>query len=245
VRQRLRSRTSSQAALTGPIAFAKTYRIASWAIFLLTAMWPTVTMAQPATPSGAKQAKLEGGDSSAPAEAQADKRAFGVLPNYRTVEANEKVDPLTARRKFQIAAKDSFDYPVYFVTAGFAGISQIENSNPSYGQGMQGYALRYAAAYGDQLIGNIMTEGLFPSLLHEDMRYYRRGAGGAGVRAFYALTRILVTRTDAGRTRFNFSEVATPRRWRFPTLTIRTCEIFRRILKNWASSLALTPSPTY
>ena len=137
-----------------------------------------------------------------------DKRAYGILPNYRTVNGTDGVEPLTVRRKFWIAAKDSFDYPIYFISAGFAGISQIENSNPSFGQGVKGYAMRYAAGYGDQMIGNMMTEGVFPSLLHEDMRYFRRGTGGKLGRTYYALTRILVTRTDAGGTRFNFSEVA-------------------------------------
>jgi hypothetical protein len=136
-----------------------------------------------------------------------DKRAYGILPNYRTVNGTDGVEPLTARRKFWIAAKDSFDYPIYFISAGFAGISQIENSNPSFGQGVKGYAMRYAAGYGDQMIGNMMTEGVFPSLLHDDMRYFRRGTGGKWGRTYYALTRILVTRTDAGGTRFNFSEV--------------------------------------
>lgn len=137
-----------------------------------------------------------------------DKRAYGILPNYRTVNGTEGVEPLTVHRKFWIAAKDSFDYPIYFISGAFAGISQIENSNPSFGQGIKGYAKRYAAGYGDQLIGNMMTEGVFPSLLHEDMRYFRRGTGGKLDRTFYALTRILVTRTDSGGTHFNFSEVA-------------------------------------
>jgi len=141
------------------------------------------------------------------AEAPPDKRAYGILPNYRTVNGTAAVEPLTVRRKFWIAAKDSFDYPIYFISAAFAGISQIENTNPSFGQGIKGYAMRYAAGYGDQMIGNMMTEGVFPSLLHEDMRYYRRGTGGKLGRTFYALTRILVTRTDAGGTRFNYSEV--------------------------------------
>ena len=136
-----------------------------------------------------------------------DKRAYGILPNYRTVNGTDGVEPLSVKRKFWIAAKDSFDYPIYFISAGFAGISQIENSNPSFGQGLKGYAMRYAAGYGDQMIGNMMTEGVFPSLLHEDMRYFRRGTGGKLSRTYYALTRILVTRTDAGGTRFNFSEV--------------------------------------
>lgn len=136
-----------------------------------------------------------------------DKRIFGVLPNYRTVEGTDGVEPLTVRRKFWIASKDSFDYPIYFLSGAFAGISQIENSNPSFGQGLKGYAKRYAAGYGDQMIGNMMTEGVFPSLLHEDLRYFRLGVGGTWKRARYALTRILVTRTDSGNARFNFSEV--------------------------------------
>jgi len=185
------------------------HRTVPCALFLLAvAIWPRDATAQQTTPGGAEQAKQATSNSSAVSHDQTDKRAYGILPNYRTVEGNEEVQPLTVQRKFWIAAKDSFDYPVYFVTAGFAGLSQIENSNPSFGQGMKGYALRYAAAYGDQVIGNMMTEGVFPSLLHEDMRYYRRGKGGRLERTFYALTCILVTRTDAGGTRFNFSEVA-------------------------------------
>jgi hypothetical protein len=53
----------------------------------------------------------------------------------------------------------------------------------------------------------MLTEGVFPSILHEDPRYFRQGRGGVWHRTGYALTRILVTRTDAGTNRFNFSEV--------------------------------------
>lgn len=47
-----------------------------------------------------------------------DKRIFGVLPNYRTAEASLPFVPLTAKQKFRIAFKDSFDWPVY-PTAAF------------------------------------------------------------------------------------------------------------------------------
>ena len=53
----------------------------------------------------------------------------------------------------------------------------------------------------------MMTESIFPSLLHEDPRYFRRGTGTVKSRTWYALSRIFVTRTDAGGRRFNFSEV--------------------------------------
>src|SRR5262249_33771920 len=84
---------------------------------------------------------------------------------------------------------------------------QLEDQNRSFGQGMKGYAKRYAGAYGDQAIGNMMTEAIFPSLLREDPRYFRRGRGGELSRLEYAATRILVTRTDSGRSRLNFSEL--------------------------------------
>jgi hypothetical protein len=136
-----------------------------------------------------------------------DKRIFGVLPNYRTAEDVGVYQPITPKQKFHIALKDSFDWPGYLVGAAFAGLYQLENSNPSFGQGVEGYAKRYAAAYADQVIGNIMTEGLLPSILHEDPRYFRRPSGSVKSRMWYAATRIFVTRTDSGGTRFNYSEV--------------------------------------
>ncbi len=136
-----------------------------------------------------------------------DKRIFGVLPNYRTVNGAAGIEPITARQKFHIALKDSFDLPGYAMGGAFAALYQLENSNPSFGQGMKGYAHRYVTAYADQVIGNMMTEGILPSLLHEDPRYFRLGEGTKKHRLGYAATRIFITHTDAGTTRFNTSEV--------------------------------------
>jgi hypothetical protein len=135
-----------------------------------------------------------------------DKRIFGVLPNYRTAEASNPFAPLSARQKMTIAFKDSFDWPVYPTAAAFAALYQLENQNPSFGQGMSGYATRVAAAYGDQVIGNMMTEGMVPSLIHQDPRYFHLGEGSGWSRARYALTRIFVARKDLGRNTFNFAE---------------------------------------
>jgi hypothetical protein len=140
------------------------------------------------------------------AQQQEDKRILGVLPNYRTVEDSRPFSPITAKRKFTIAAKDSFDYPVYFTSGAFAALYQLDDQNPSFGQGLKGYAKRYAAAYGDQAIGNILTEGVFPTLFHEDSRYFRRGTGGKWSRTSYALTRVIVNRTDRGNWGFNYAE---------------------------------------
>ena len=42
----------------------------------------------------------------------ADKRVLGVLPNYRTSNPVSVYQPITAKQKLIIGAKDSFDYPL-------------------------------------------------------------------------------------------------------------------------------------
>jgi len=162
-------------------------------------------LGQDATPPPvANPPSIQPGQTEAPPP---DKRVFGVLPNYRTANESAVYTPITPKQKFTIAAKDSFDYPLLGLAAFIAGYGQLDNSHPEFGQGWAGYGRRVGTAYADQAIGNIMAEGIFPSLLHEDPRYFRRGYGGIWSRTFYAATRVLITKTDAGGTRFNFSEV--------------------------------------
>ena len=136
-----------------------------------------------------------------------DKRAFGVLPNYRTAESTSKFIPLTTKQKFRIATDDSFDYAVLVTTGFFAGISQWEGSNNDvYGQGVEGFAHRYVISYADQVTGNYFPEAIVPALFHLDPRYFRRGEGSAKSRMLYAVSRIFVCRTDSGALTFNANE---------------------------------------
>ncbi|HVB58789.1 MAG TPA: hypothetical protein VNE63_20485 [Candidatus Acidoferrales bacterium] len=134
-------------------------------------------------------------------------RLFGVIPNYTTVENEDRFSPLSAKGKFKLAVDSSFD-PYTFPFIGFiALVGQAENSEPSYGQGMSGYAKRYGTSYGDAIIGTFMTTSIFPSLLHQDPRYYQLGEGRITHRTYYAVSRIFVTRTDSQHEQFNFSEI--------------------------------------
>jgi hypothetical protein len=56
------------------------------------------------------------------------------------------------------------------------------------------------------MIGNYMTEGVYPSILHQDPRYFRRGAGGGASRFAYAISQVFWTHRDSGGTQFNYSE---------------------------------------
>ncbi|MBV8049634.1 MAG: hypothetical protein JOZ80_00515 [Acidobacteriaceae bacterium] len=133
-------------------------------------------------------------------------RLFYTLPNFLTVETKD-VPPLSARQKFAVVTRGTFD-PILFPWYGFlAGLSQAENSEPGYGQGAAGYGKRYAAYFGDGTIENYLTGAVLPSMLHSDPRFYQSGTGGFVHRTEYAVSRIFVTRTDAGGQQFNFSEI--------------------------------------
>jgi hypothetical protein len=136
------------------------------------------------------------------------KRLFGIIPNYRADRAQDTYKPLSTAEKYRIARSDSFDWPNYFLMAGFALQSQVAARGFNHNGGFTGFTQYYARAFGDQVIGNYVTEAILPSLLHEDPRFFRLGSGGFWHRTYYAASRVLITRADSGKARFYVSEIA-------------------------------------
>jgi hypothetical protein len=136
----------------------------------------------------------------------ANDRIFEVLPNYGTVRTSKSLPALSSGQKFRLATASVFDWAVYPFNGGLAAISQAKNDPKSWGQGWGAYGKRYGASFADNSIGTYMTSAIFPSLLHEDPRYYRMAEGPISNRMYYSLNRLFVTRTDAGEERFNYSE---------------------------------------
>lgn len=136
-----------------------------------------------------------------------DDRIFGVMPNFTTVETEDVFGPISTKGKFMLSVKSSFD-PYTFAFIGFDSlIGQAQNSEPSYGQGLKGYARRYGTDYGDAIIGTFMTTSVAPSILKQDPRYFQLGKGSIWHRAFYSASRMFITRSDAGERQFNYSEI--------------------------------------
>ena len=137
-----------------------------------------------------------------------DDRMFYVMPNYLTVDGQSEVKPVSWKEKFSMAAKGSFD-PYEFTIVGIvAGVHQAVDSDPAFGQGAKGYAKRYGAAFADQVDGNIMVGGVFPTILKVDPRYFRLGRGSFMHRFGYAIDRLLIARKDSGGHMFNIPEFA-------------------------------------
>jgi len=165
---------------------------------------PPAAPASPAAVKPTKPASENGGDPNQPVQ---DKRIAGVLPNYRTADGTVEYHSITPKYKMTIALKDSFDTPNYVIGGIFAGIYMLENQHPSFGQGVEGYFHYFGTSYADQVIGNMLTEGVMPVVFHEDPRYFRKVRGSVMSRLGYAVTRTLVTKTDRGTLRANFSEL--------------------------------------
>lgn len=133
-------------------------------------------------------------------------RIFEVMPNYGTVENAGLLPPLTTGQKYRLATAGAFDYFAFPFNMALAGLDQANNSPKSWGQGWGPYAQRFGASFADNSIGTYMTVAVFPSLLHEDPRYYQMGKGTVKRRAWHAVERLFVTYTDSGAQRFNISE---------------------------------------
>ena len=135
------------------------------------------------------------------------KRMLWVVPNFAAVSAGKRLPPMSTRDKFVLATRDTFDYSGFTWTAILAAQSYALNSDPELGRGAAGYGRYYWRTFLDGVSGSYFTEAIVPSLTHQDPRYYTMGQGGFFHRIGYALSRVVLTKTDSGGTSFNWSEV--------------------------------------
>jgi hypothetical protein len=138
---------------------------------------------------------------------QERQRVAGVMSTFNTTRNWDSV-PLSPGQKFRLFFKSASDPWPFFLTGVVAGIGQAEDSYSEWGQGFQGYAKRYGAAYSDYFIGNFFGNAVLPSLLHEDPRYFQKGTGRFAKRALWAAASTVWCRRDNGSWGPNYANVA-------------------------------------
>jgi len=129
-----------------------------------------------------------------------------VIPNFY-VSYTPFAVPLTTKLKFQLAWKSLINPFTFGITAGIAGIEQANNSFSGYGQGAQGYAKRYGAAYGDLVSGTLLGGALLPSLFKQDPRFFYKGDGSRKSRVLYAIATSVICKGDNGHWQANYSGI--------------------------------------
>jgi hypothetical protein len=131
-------------------------------------------------------------------------RLLGVFPNFY-VSYIANAAPLTTKLKFQLAWKTVVDPVSLAVTGAVAGIEQADNAFSGYGQGAQGYAKRYGAAYADLVSGTFIGSAILPSLLKQDPRYFYKGTGSLKSRFLYAVANSVICKGDNHHWQPNYS----------------------------------------
>jgi Carboxypeptidase regulatory-like domain len=131
-------------------------------------------------------------------------RLLGIVPNYYVSYVRDAA-PLTTKLKFQLAWKTTVDPISIVIVGGVAGIQQAENAFSGYGQGAQGYAKRFGAAYADLVSGTFIGSAILPSLLKQDPRYFYKGTGSTKSRFFYAVANSVICKGDNRRWQPNYS----------------------------------------
>ncbi len=133
-------------------------------------------------------------------------RLFGVLPNFY-VAYDTRFVPLSPKLKFQLAARTSID-PATFLGAGFlAGIDQASDVAPHYEQGASGYGKRVGAAYTGAAVDIVLGGAVFPTLFHQDPRYFYKGTGTKKARMLHAISSPFIARGDNGHLQMNVSSI--------------------------------------
>ena len=137
-------------------------------------------------------------------KAEEKQRVFGVIPDFYTSYVWNAA-PLDTRQKYSMALRDTFD-PMTFVGISIgAGIEQGNNAFPGYGQGAAGYGKRWGALFANGRTSDILSRAVFPSLFHQDPRYFYQGSGSTWSRAKHAVAYAFVARSDSGQLMPNYS----------------------------------------
>jgi hypothetical protein len=138
-------------------------------------------------------------------KAEEQQRVLGFIPNiFVTYEPHP--EPLTAKMKFHLAYK-GLTHPTFFAfEAAWAGVQQATDTT-DYRQGARGYGERFGANLASGTSEALFANAILPSLLHQDPRYFYRGSGTKGSRAWHAILAPFVCQGDNGKSQPNYSQV--------------------------------------
>jgi hypothetical protein len=126
------------------------------------------------------------------------------LPN-REQRADDQYHPLTKNEKLHEWIRRTYAPSTFFAAAIDTSYSSL-TGGMRYCCGSDAWGKQYGASVADAEARYIFGKFLFPTLMGQDPRYLPKRKGGVLSRAWYAATRVVVTRKDNGHNSFNSSE---------------------------------------
>lgn len=118
--------------------------------------------------------------------------------------------PLTPHEKFEEWLDATYDPRGIALFAAEATTLEHSSSDGFCGYGKDGdaYLKCFGSMEADSDLSSFFGDFLFPVMLHQDPRYFRLGEGSFRSRLWYAVSRVVVTHSDSGRTVFYSSALA-------------------------------------
>jgi hypothetical protein len=133
-------------------------------------------------------------------------RVLGFVPNFYVSYISDAA-PLDSKQKFELAWRSSID-PVHFaIIGGAAGLEQAVGTPKGWGKDAAGYGQRYGALYADDVTSTFLGDFLFPSIFHQDPRYFYKGTGSTRSRLLYAIANAVICKGDNKKWQFNYSYI--------------------------------------
>jgi len=133
--------------------------------------------------------------------------AYGGGPVRGTNEIlkDDPYTPLTKQEKWKHFLNRTH------ASATFIGVAENTIFNRATGSfiyccGIGSWGEQYAASLADTESRQFFGNFLFPTLLRQDPRYFPKRTGNMWGRAWYAASRVVVTRNDSGHDAINYSE---------------------------------------
>jgi hypothetical protein len=136
------------------------------------------------------------------------RRVLLLFPGFETVQdPNVPVATLRIRQKFEMAYRKTVDPSFLIESTAFAGFDSLAGYGPNYGKGSSAYA--QLVGYNAANLGTtfLFTDGLLPTIFHQDPRYFRKGEGSFSSRIWWALRSEAVGFSDQGAQETNYSSL--------------------------------------
>jgi hypothetical protein len=115
--------------------------------------------------------------------------------------------PMTTRQKWDSFVRRSHSGDLAFGSLLDAVSDQASGAYPGFGGGLPGFGKRLGNSVGGAEAGAFFGRFLFPTLFHQDPRYFPSTDTRTSDRLAYAVSRTFITRSDDGRTVINTSAI--------------------------------------
>jgi hypothetical protein len=135
------------------------------------------------------------------------KMAHNFVPGQPLPDAPSYV-PLTAQQKFDLFVRSTHSVDMGISIMSDALIAQASGAYPRFGGGMDGFGQRLGVSAAGEEAASFFSGFVFPTLFHQDPRYFRSHQTRIIDRLAYAASRVVIGRSDRGHTVFNYSAIS-------------------------------------